>query len=217
MKAPPKRPKPPAVERRELILDAARSVLGTEGMKAFTIKKVAQQAGVSGGLVIYHFGGIEGLLEAVCDSVMFELPDAREFVPRNLEEALANLRVVVERYFDPNYYSRSSLLIWLPLFQQMLLDENFRRKLYARDEAYIAEFAVHIGHVVAFRQLDIDATKLARDLMSFMDGLWLRWCHSDRPATAAEHATAVEYLEYKLGPLSLRERAPPRNGKRSAA
>ncbi len=188
--------------RRDSILDGARRLLGKGGMSAFTVKNVALEAQVSPALVIYHFGGIDGLLAAVCDSVMFELPDTDEFPPATLEEAAANLLLVVEKYFDPQYYSRESLLIWLPLFQQMVLDEEFRQKIYARDETYIRGFAVHIGRVIEFRQLDLDPMVLARNLMSFMDGLWLRWCHSNRPETRDEHRAALDYLEGKVGSLT---------------
>lgn len=199
---------PRSIPRRDLILDAARNLLSEKGMRAFTVKNVAHEAGVSAALVIYHFRGINDLLEAVCDSVMFELPDTAEFPPADLNQALANLVLVVERYFDPAYYSRKSLLVWLPLFQAMVLDEEFRKKIYARDEAYISGFAVHIARVAEFRGLDIDATEVARNLMSFMDGLWLRWCHSNRADTVAEHRAAVEYLEGKVGPLPRADAMP---------
>ncbi len=191
-----------SIARRDSILDAARQVLGRVGTKAFTVKNIAAEAQVSPALVIYHFGGIDGLLAAVCDSVMFELPDTEEFPSATPQEAAANLLLVVEKYFDPQYYSRESLLIWLPLFQQMVLDEEFRQKIYARDETYIRGFAVHIGRVIEFRRLDLDPMVLARNLMSFMDGLWLRWCHSNRPDTLEEHRAALDYLESKIGPLT---------------
>lgn len=171
-------------------------------MKGFTIKRIAEEAGVSAALVVYHFGGVEGVLEAVYDSVMFELPDAKDFKPADLGQAVDNLLVIVGRYFDPQYYSRSSLLIWLPLFETMLLDETFRQKLYARDEEYIGDFAVHIGHVIKFRQLDLDPRTVSRNLMSYMDGLWLRWCHSDRKDTRAEQRATLEYLQWQLGSLN---------------
>lgn len=197
MKATPTR-------RKDLILDGARQLLGRKGMRALTVKNVAAEAGVSPALVVYHFGSIDHLLSAVYGSVMFELPDMGEFPPTSLAEAVANLRLVVERYFDPAYYSRESLLIWLPLFERSMLDVAFRRKINAQDECYIANFAVHIARVIEFRELDLDALNVTRNLMSFMDGLWLRWCHSDRQDTRAEHLAALDYLESKIGPLKER-------------
>lgn len=183
-------------------------MLGKKGMKGFTVKTVANEAGVSAGLVVYHFGGLDGLLDAVFDSVMFELPDTREFEPVDLSEAIRNLRMMIDLYFAPEYYSRSSLLVWLPLFETMLLDEAFRKRLYARDEEYIAGFAIHIERVLKFRGLDADALAIARNLMSFMDGLWLRWCHSDREDTTTEKMVAVDYLEGKIGSLETQGQSP---------
>jgi AcrR family transcriptional regulator len=50
---------------RDLILDAARDVLGERGFAATTTRGVAEQAGVQLSLVHYHFGGKRQLLAAV--------------------------------------------------------------------------------------------------------------------------------------------------------
>jgi AcrR family transcriptional regulator len=50
---------------RDLILDAARDVLGERGFAATTTRAVAEQAGVQLSLVHYHFGGKRQLLAAV--------------------------------------------------------------------------------------------------------------------------------------------------------
>jgi TetR/AcrR family transcriptional repressor of bet genes len=193
----------PAAVRRNQIVEVARQVIVAQGMKGFTVRNITKEAGLSPGMVALHFGNTEGLLRAVFDSVMFELPDTTMREPTNLIMAIINLRMIVKRYFDPQYFSRASLLVWLPLLEAMLRDGDFRKTVYARDEEYVGEFALHVGRVMAFRQAEGDAMSVARNLMSFMDGLWLRWCHSERTDTRAEHAAAMEYLESKVGSLQI--------------
>ena len=193
---------PPEV-RPGQIVDVARQVMVAKGMKGFTVRNITREAGLSPGMINLHFGSMEGLLHAVFDSVMFELPDTAGRAPVNLTVAIINLRLIVKRYFEPQYFSRQSLLVWLPLFDAMLRDPEFRKKVYARDENYVAEFASHIAKVMAFRQIEGDAMAIARNLMSFMDGLWLRWCHSSRTDTRAEQAAALDYLESKVGSLQI--------------
>ncbi len=48
---------------RERILDAALAIASTEGLSALTTRRVAQKAGVNVGLLHYHFGSKEKLLE----------------------------------------------------------------------------------------------------------------------------------------------------------
>ena len=58
------------------IRDAAITLFGAHGIRATTIRSVAQAAGVSPGLVIHHFGSKEGLREACDDKVMEQLSEA---------------------------------------------------------------------------------------------------------------------------------------------
>jgi AcrR family transcriptional regulator len=54
---------------REAIVAAAIEVLGTEGHRALTNARLQQVSGLSRGLVGYHFGSRQGLLEAVVGSI----------------------------------------------------------------------------------------------------------------------------------------------------
>jgi AcrR family transcriptional regulator len=50
---------------RRAILDAALEIIGEEGYRAMTTTRIEEVAGVSRGLVGYHFGSKRGLTEAV--------------------------------------------------------------------------------------------------------------------------------------------------------
>jgi AcrR family transcriptional regulator len=54
----------PSTGARERILDAAIEVLKADGYAGLTIAKVADQAGESKPLVVYHYGSKQGLVEA---------------------------------------------------------------------------------------------------------------------------------------------------------
>jgi AcrR family transcriptional regulator len=50
-------------DRKQDILNAARDLIVNEGLTSFTIRKVADAAGISTGLVLYHFETKERLIE----------------------------------------------------------------------------------------------------------------------------------------------------------
>jgi AcrR family transcriptional regulator len=54
---------------RQAIVAAAIEVLGTEGHRALTNARLQEVSGLSRGLVGYHFGARQGLLEAVVGSI----------------------------------------------------------------------------------------------------------------------------------------------------
>ncbi|KXO89405.1 TetR/AcrR family transcriptional regulator [Tsukamurella pseudospumae] len=59
-----------AAERRNQLVDTARSVFADRGYAAATIEEVAAKAGVSKPVVYEHFGGKEGLYAVVVDREM---------------------------------------------------------------------------------------------------------------------------------------------------
>ncbi len=54
-----------AAARREQVLDVARSIVAERGFPGVSIQLVAARAGVTRPIVYEHFGGLEGLLEAI--------------------------------------------------------------------------------------------------------------------------------------------------------
>ncbi|WP_051158911.1 TetR/AcrR family transcriptional regulator [Tsukamurella sp. 1534] len=59
-----------AAERRNQLVDTARSVFADRGYEAATIEEIAANAGVSKPVVYEHFGGKEGLYAVVVDREM---------------------------------------------------------------------------------------------------------------------------------------------------
>jgi TetR/AcrR family transcriptional repressor of bet genes len=107
--------KAPEDERREAILKAAFRVAARERLTGLTAQQVAAEAGISKGLVFFHFGSRDGLLVALLDwllertlvaqsdAAMRALPSPQErllAVIRRDVEALPRQRERVELFFD---------------------------------------------------------------------------------------------------------------------
>ena len=208
MPAPQKTPRKRAdretpEHRRNLILQAARECLSEKGMRGFTLKNVAAEAEVSISLLSHYFGSVEELLKSVFRSVLFEARPAAYVKPKSLAEALANLHDLVERNFGPGYYSRKNLLVWLPIYEEMLLNARTRRSLDRIEQELVDEVARAVADVARFRNLSVDADELAFEFLAFLDGLWLRWCLSSRRDTGRERAAARRFLAAALGTLGV--------------
>ena len=190
--------------RRRLILQAARACLSVKGMRGFTLKNVAAEAKVSISLLSHYFGSVEELLKSVFRSVLFDEKPTAYSKPKTEEEALSNLRQLLEKNFDADYYSRKNLLVWLPIYEEMLLNPRTRRTLDRIEQELTDEVARTVADVARFRNLSIDAEDLAIDVLALLDGLWLRWCLSDRHDTKRERRATERFLEAALGPLNLK-------------
>lgn len=68
-----------AAATRRRVQDAALALYHERGVAATTIQAVAERADVARGTVLNHFGGTDGLLEAVLDDIVtrLEYPDER--------------------------------------------------------------------------------------------------------------------------------------------
>ena len=69
-------PKLPEQERCDAILAAAYQIALTEGLDAVTARRVATAAGISPGLVFFHFQSKDGLLQALLDVLLNGTLDA---------------------------------------------------------------------------------------------------------------------------------------------
>ncbi|MEU4572938.1 TetR family transcriptional regulator [Nonomuraea sp. NPDC023979] len=96
--------------RRSQIIECAIDVLASEGYARASMARIAQRAGISTGVISYHFGGKRQLLEAVVSSVAKVATDL--MVPRILAQPTATdmLRVYFESNLDFMRLHRKPLL-----------------------------------------------------------------------------------------------------------
>src|SRR5512141_1870526 len=81
---------------RGRILVAATDLYRERGVAATTMAAIAERADVARGTLLHHFGGADGILEAVALQLMvtLELPDER--VLEGIEDRDARVRAYVE-------------------------------------------------------------------------------------------------------------------------
>jgi AcrR family transcriptional regulator len=86
-----------ATKRR--IRDAALALYHERGVAATTIQAIAARADVARGTVLNHFGGADGLLDAVVDEIVerLEYPDER------VQEGAADQAERIRRYVEASY------------------------------------------------------------------------------------------------------------------
>jgi AcrR family transcriptional regulator len=92
----------PEEQRREQILAAARAVAARDGIAGLTVRAVAGEAGLSHGLVLFHFKRKEQLVAALLDGVLeatltLEVPPDVAGLPRALDRLRALMRREVNR------------------------------------------------------------------------------------------------------------------------
>lgn len=93
---------------RQRTLDAAARLLRDEGPQALAVRRIAAEAGVSTIAIYHHFGGKDGLVEALYVDGFRALDEALAAVPRT-EDPLADVEALALAYRSvaiarPGYY-----------------------------------------------------------------------------------------------------------------
>jgi AcrR family transcriptional regulator len=165
---------PPEVRRRQLI-DATITCISKTGIPGTTLTAVTREAGLSLGIVNFHFKNKDTLLAETLRSLAEE---HRELWMKALDRtdlsATAKLRAIVEAQFHPRICSRKKLTVWFAFF-----GEAAHRKSYRATSSHIDMERQEICSDLC-RQIitegdyfELDAEGVTGTLESLFDGFWL--------------------------------------------
>lgn len=172
--APARKSRLPPEARRSLLEDAARDCIARGGLRDFTVDKVCARAGVSRGLVIHHFGSMDGLLVSLYTRIYRDWIAALA-APR---PGFSRIEALVEALVSPPLFDPEALAVWLALWAEVAANPRLRaahRQLYgdyrATVAAAIAEAAAQAG-----RDRPVDTEALAEAFICMADGLAVQRC-----------------------------------------
>jgi len=161
--------------RRQQLVGATVRIIARHGFSNTTLAKVAQEAGLSPGIVNFYFTSKDQLLIAVLKSL------SDEFMGR-LEHALAesgtdpaeNLGALIAAILDPTLSQPDKVAVWYAFWGESGARSEYMRLCGERDEAY------HRAILAICRQLSEsapegyapDAEAVTWALTGLLDQLW---------------------------------------------
>lgn len=96
------KPKTVKGEAREQILVAAKKLIALHGVDGVSTRAINQAAGVSAGILHYHFGNLEGVVEALLERHMVPLMKARLSAMQSLaQQPEVTVRAVMDAVILP--------------------------------------------------------------------------------------------------------------------
>ncbi|MGH8243422.1 MAG: transcriptional regulator BetI [Steroidobacteraceae bacterium] len=169
-----RRTAPPEERREQLILATIRSV-ADRGLADTTIATVAQEAGLSQGIVNLHFRSKDGLLTETLRYLADEYRSACEEAAAAGEVSpVAGLLAMVELDFRRGICSRDKLAVWFAFWGERRFRPTYRRLCAARDRSYDDMVRVICARLCAEGgYADVEPTLVADGLSALTDGLWL--------------------------------------------
>ncbi|RKF19280.1 TetR/AcrR family transcriptional regulator [Altericroceibacterium spongiae] len=83
------------------LLAAAERIVIEHGVGYLTVRRVGDLAGLNSALITYHFGGVAGLLETLCDHNLMPMREAWKALDEPLPDDDAALPVLLRRWLEP--------------------------------------------------------------------------------------------------------------------
>ena len=160
--------------RRQQLIDSTIAVLARKGYAGLTVADVAKEAGLSAGIVIFHFNSKDELLAAVLGALAAEY---RAHWEASMNAAGPNpadrLKAMLLSDFDTDVYTREKLAAWVafwgeiqgrPFYDQICAGSDAERQLTT--ESLCQQIIAEGGY-------KLDPALTARGLESLGDGLWI--------------------------------------------
>src|SRR5512132_1699251 len=182
-------------DRHQEILDAAARVITDRGLAETRISDVAEQAGVSPGLILYYFESKDRLLSEALTYVndQFYLRTSREI--RRIPSATEQLRRLVDLSvpgYVPEYGRLDEWALWIEVWVRALRDPQMAKDREALDQRWRQSIADIIRAGQAAGEFGPgDADELAMRIGSLIDGLAIQVIMNDSQVTPQRMHRAV--------------------------
>jgi TetR/AcrR family transcriptional repressor of bet genes len=169
-----RRTAPPAERREQLILATIRSV-ADRGLADTTIATVAQEAGLSQGIVNLHFRSKDGLLTETLRYLADEYRSAcHEAAATGEVSPVAGLLAMVELDFRRSICSRDKLAVWFAFWGERRFRPTYRRICAERDRSYDDMVRLMCARLCEEGGYPgVEPAVVADGLSALTDGLWL--------------------------------------------
>lgn len=180
-------PKAPE-ERRERILRATVNVVRERGFAGTRVADIADAAGTSPGLVLYHFGSLDGALEAALTLLEDNFYDDLDRDLREQVGPVERLRHMAELGAGSGP-AVGDWRLWLELWVRALHNDDARRAREALDRRWrtALEQVIREGKASGeFAPRDVESAAVR--LASLMDGLAIQLALEDTSVTPARLA-----------------------------
>jgi AcrR family transcriptional regulator len=168
----------PAAARRRHLGEAVLRCILKNGSAGLSVRQIAAEAGVSLGLIRYHFGEFDELIAYAFDmttDAFFQSIDAA--LERVEPDPQARIEAFIGVSFSPPMLDRDVLGVWVVFWGLILHSRRMgsaQRREYSR---YLALVDGLLSALVADEGIPIRSIKLAAvGFTALMDGLWLAWC-----------------------------------------
>ncbi len=187
-------------ERREEIVSAMVATMAEHGYAKATIAKVAERAGLTAGLLHYHFKNKQQILLAVLDDLADRQLESMGAVIAGSGTPSEAVDAVVRLMLSPGDSSRpQDVATWVSILAEAVRQPEVAKRLAEHQEAFRSQLASLLERGEELEQYDLDgigADAVAAGLLALIQGYFALGVttRSVIPKGSA-HNVAMRFLE----------------------
>lgn len=174
-------------ERRHQLIEATISVIAERGYARTTLGDVARAAGLSHGLVNFHFESKEKLL---AETLKYLAEDYRQTwmqaVSRAGEQVERQLDAFLRADFDPAVLTPGKLAAWTAFWGEAQNRPLYQEHCSTNDQEYIRVLEGMCARMIADHGYAGDPVRVARVIRLTGEGLWLDLMNAIAPYSVDE-------------------------------
>ena len=174
-------------QRRQQLINATMRVLARKGFSQTTLANVAAEAGVSHGLVNFHFESKEKLLTA---TLLFMSDEYRQNWSSALHDAgdapAEKLAALLKADFNDQICTPERLACWCSFWGEVQSRPIYQQECAANDDRYIQNLEEICESINRDGAYGLDAVTVARVLRFTSEGLWNDMLSMNLPYTRQE-------------------------------
>lgn len=160
--------------RRQQLIEATLAVLAAKGYAALTVADVAKQAGLSPGIVIFHFSTKDELLAETLRFLALEYRDHWSSRMRDGGKSPAErLKAILLSDFEVDVFTPQRLAAWIAFWGEAQGRPVYDGICAGLDAERFSQTSELVGQLNTEGSYGLDPTLAVRSLECLTDGLWL--------------------------------------------
>lgn len=184
---------PELTAREEALVRSAYKVMARQGGHRLSLQDIADEAGVSKGLVLYHFKSKDRLLLTTMRWALVRTADRIRARMARAADPTAAVSALVEAVFVDPERNREFTLVYLDLVEHAARVPSFGELPRVTHEIINGLYAEVIAAGVATGEFDVDdVDDAAAAMRAFIEGTLLNWLQDDWRATHARYRARCE-------------------------
>ncbi len=197
---PATRPTPPPATRRDELLELAAAMFAERGLRATTVRDIADSAGILSGSLYHHFSSKEEMVDEVLRTFLTWLFDRYQHIVDTEPNPLARLKGLFMASFDAIEHRHAEVVIYQDEAKRLSSQPRFSyvEELNQRHRAMWLD-VLNEGIAQGYFQPGMDVDLVYRFIR---DTTWVsvRWYQPGGPLTAEQ--VGKQYLAIVLGGIA---------------